>query len=110
MNEIKKRQSFPMKSLGFLVIADLFTISVGFFFLIQNERGFQYVLRGAIFGIGVIALPFFLGIAARGLACLFGATGSIVLYHRVVEVSCVVMGLAVLSFGVFGLLYELGRI
>ena len=108
MNE--KRQAFPMKSLVFLVIADLFTVSVGFFFIIQNEREFQYFLRGAIFGIGVIALPFFLGFAARGLARLFGATGSIVLYHRVIKVSCIVMGLAMLSFGVFGLLYELGRI
>ena len=110
MNEIEKRLSFPMKSFGFLVIADLFTVSVGFFFIIQNEREFQYVLRGAILGIGVIALPFFLGFAARGLACLFGATGSIVIYHRVIKVSSIVMGLAMLGFGVFGLFYELGRI
>jgi len=110
MAEIKNGQSFPMKSFGFLVIADLFTISVGFFFIIQNEREFQYFLRGAIFGIGVIALPFFLGFAARGLACLFEATGSIALYHRVLELSCVMMGLVVLGFGVFGLLHELGRI
>ena len=110
MKEIEKRQSFPMKSLVFLVIADLFTVSVGFFFIIQNEREFQYFLRGAIFGIGVIVLPFFLGFAASALAFMFGATGSFVLYYRVIKVSCVVMGLAMLSFGVFGLVHELGKI
>ncbi|MHC4406222.1 MAG: hypothetical protein ACYTG0_41845 [Planctomycetota bacterium] len=109
MNETDKRQSFPTESLGFLIVADIFMLSVAFFFIIQDERGFRGVLRSTAFGIGVLALPFLLGLAAKGLARSSGATESIFLYHRVIQVSCIVMGLAVFSFGMFGLFYELGR-
>ncbi|OGV85806.1 MAG: hypothetical protein A3K19_33700 [Lentisphaerae bacterium RIFOXYB12_FULL_65_16] len=102
MSETKKQQSFPVKSLGFLVCADIFMCVAIVLRITYGELGLKYQLRGAALGIGAVMLPFLLGFAAKGVARLRGTLDGTVLHHKVLKVTCAVVGIMALGLGAAG--------
>jgi hypothetical protein len=115
MNDMQNLKTFPTKSVGFLVMANLFLLSIVTFFAIHDWHAYQPIVRAATVGTWIVVLPFLLGLAADSVGWVCGRRNRAAVYHtsayhKLLQIYCIVLGLAVLSFGVFGVFYELGKI